>query len=76
MFVEAQAEARDPEIPGASFPSLLSQLSPDAFGGTQLATCKATLRTRAPLMKEVELDTDTLSPSLSGLRMGKSGREG
>lgn len=31
VFEEAQAEARDPKIPGVLFPSLLSQMSHDAF---------------------------------------------
>lgn len=37
VFVEAQAEARGPKIPRVlSFLSLLSQMSPDTFGGVQL----------------------------------------
>lgn len=52
MFVEAQAEARDPKPPGAlSFSFLFSQMSPDAFEGAQL------MRDLAP-----KIETDTLNP--------------
>lgn len=67
MFVEAQAEARDPKTPGTlSSSSLFSQMPPDAFEGDQLPTCETTLK----------IETDTLNPRQCGLRMGKSRREG
>lgn len=63
MFVEAQAEARDPKTPGTlSFSSLFSQMPPDAFEGAQLPTCKTTWkRDRHTQPTDRHSDTQTFS---------------
>lgn len=65
-----QAEARDPCIPGALYFPPLPSMSPNASGGEQLQA-RPCPGSRAPLMRNIELNIDTRSPKGLGLRMGK-----